>query len=164
MTILTQDRLKELLSYDPKTGIFRWRVYRSQGARAGDIAGGYIGKGYLGICVDNKAYRAHRLAFLYVYGRFPAHTIDHINQVKDDNRIDNLRDVTNGENQMNAKKYRNNTSGITGVYWCKRRERWKARIGVKGTLIHLGSFLDIEDAKKVRSQAKIKYNYHFNHA
>lgn len=114
--MLTQDRLKELMRYDEETGILTRRVSTSSNARAGDIAGSKDKDGYLVIRIDKKLYRAHRLAFLYVYGRFPEEFTDHINGIRDDNRISNLREVTRQENMQNQKKRtRPDMSMPTGV-------------------------------------------------
>lgn len=160
---MNQKRLKEVLNYDPKTGIFRWKIHRMYNARAGDIAGSMHNGGYRSIGIDNKMYLVHRLAWLYVHGHFPKE-IDHINHDKRDNRIDNLRNVTHLENGRNMSITKNNTSGIPGVYWCKKSKKWKAHIQFDGEYKYLGLFDDINLAKQVREKAKKKYNYHPNHA
>lgn len=123
-TNLTQERLKELLHYDPETGIFTWKVSRGP-ARKGDVAGPRVSpRGYSILRVDGPHYLQHRLAWLYVYGVFPILQIDHINGVRTDNRIQNLRLATNGENQSNAKLQKNNTSNYKGVSWVGWCNRW----------------------------------------
>jgi len=120
-------------------------------------------KGYIVFHVRDKNYRAHRLAFLYMTGKFPENQVDHINHVKNDNKWSNLRLVDNQENHKNAKLSKNNASGFNGVYWSKRRSRWGARIKVHGKGMCLGLFKEIEDAINARQLANVKYGFHENH-
>jgi hypothetical protein len=117
-TDLTQARLKELLDYNPDTGIFTRKVSRP-GFRVGDVAGSLTERGYIKIGIDGKNYSAHRLAWLYVHGKSPDNCIDHINGVRDDNRISNLRDVTSQENSSTVLARKNQadaiSAGKTGV-------------------------------------------------
>jgi len=161
--ILTQPYLKKILDYAPDTGVFVWKIAKSKNIRVGAVAGCINSLGYRVIKIDRRTYLAHRLAWLYVYGEFPDNQIDHINQAKDDNRILNLRDVTVSENGKNAKMSKNNTSGINGVCWYKRRKKWRVRINVNGKLKHLGYYEDLKLAALVRKEAEIKYGYHKNH-
>src|SRR5215813_12141516 len=103
--MLTHERLKELLSYDPKTGLFIWN---SRGA----VAGTTDQEGYIQIHLDGKKYRAHRLAYLYMTGEMPTQILDHINRVRSDNRWGNLRPVTDRFNYYNCSDYSNNKSGV----------------------------------------------------
>ena len=160
--MLTQKRLKELLSYDPETGVFTWRVGRPK-AKAGSIAGGKNWKGYWLICVDGKRYRAHRLAWLYVYGSIPKHQIDHINQDKLDNRIANLREVTNAENHRNMGIPKNNKSGYRGVSFFKTRSKWVARIRDGAVYRCLGYFDCPTTAAIAYHKKKLELGYHPNH-
>lgn len=125
MTI-TATRLRELLHYDPETGLFTWKVAR-QGTRAGAFAGA-LNHGYLRITIDWRHYPAHRLAWLYMTGEWPADLIDHINLVSDDNRFVNLRQATRAQNMHNSARPRTNTSGVKGV--SRYAGRWKAQIKV----------------------------------
>lgn len=160
---LTQERLKELLHYDPDTGVFIWKVKIADKIIIGDVAGYKRGGGYVLIGIYGIKYLAHRLVWLYAHGGFPPEQIDHINQIKDDNRIVNLRAVSRTENLRNRKLPSNNTSGFIGVGWVKQSKRWCARITVKNKLIQLGSYTDISDAISARKAANIKYGYHPNH-
>ena len=160
---VTQERLKEVLSYDPDTGIFTWLVDSRNGCKAGDIAGCTEGHGYIAIGVNRIIYKAHRIAFLYMTGAFPKDHVDHINGIKDDNRWLNLRDVTPADNQKNAKKRIDNTSGVTGVYWDKKRNKLKVQIRAGGEQLHLGSFDDFFEACCIRKSAEVRYGYHENH-
>ena len=154
--MITQKRLKELLDYDPETGVFTWRVGRTGTAKNGSVAGSFDSDGYSQIKVDNRLYKSHRLAWLYVHGEFPLHQIDHINRVRTDNRIENLRPATNLENHQNQSKRRDNTSGVVGVYWHKRDRKWQASIRLNGRHIHIGCFDTIEKAAAARTRAKAK--------
>lgn len=161
---MNKKRLQELLDYNKNTGEFRWKIKKSRNIKIGDIAG-YINElRYRKIMIDEKFYLAHRLAWLYVYGKFPKNEIDHINHKRDDNRINNLRDVTHLENHKNTSIQKSNTSGISGVHWYKLVGRWAASIKVNGEFKHLGHFKNIKDAKRARDKAKAKYGYHLNHA
>lgn len=157
--ILTQARLKELLHYDPNTGLFKRRVTASNNAKAGSIAG-CVSKflGYRLIGVDRKPYYAHRLAWLYVHGTLPPDQIDHINRVKTDNRICNLRLATDAENRQNMPMPSSNTSGHVGVHWFKRCQKWTAYIQIDKKTISLGYFNDIDDAIAARKAAEVKFH------
>lgn len=147
---ITQARLKELLHYDPETGIFTWRVTRpGRFARPGSIAGTIKHGRYVHIVVERSGYLAHRLAFVYMTGKPPDGYVDHINCDKSDNRWTNLRMVTKQENAMNTGIARNNTSGYRGVCWSKISNKWVARGKLMGKDIHLGLFSSLEEAAEV---------------
>ena len=161
---LTQARLKEVLDYNPETGVFRWRITVNRNkAHAGTVAGWIRSNGYLMISIDKKEYRAHRLAWLYIYGKWPENQIDHENQIRSCNAIKNLRDVTNAINCKNQRITKRNTSGITGVCWDKSRNKWLASIVVNYKQINLGRFEKIKDATRARKAAERKYGFHPNH-
>ena len=161
--MLTQAKLKEVLHYDPETGDFTWLKAVGSRAQVGDLAGCSSSHGYTRIIVCGKEYKAHRLAWLYTYGVFPEEQTDHINGVRNDNRIVNLRAVTNVENHRNRKKRCTNTSGVTGVSWFKPNNSWGAYINAEGERRFLGLFKDLFSAIAARKSAEIKYNYHPNH-
>lgn len=150
--MVTQERLRELLDYDPETGIFHWKSRRGKAA-AGKVAGCLDGRGYCVINVDRKRHYAHRLAWVYVNGgvRF---CIDHINGDKGDNRIANLRDVDCKTNRQNTRKaYASNKStGILGVRVLKGK--YVSQIWVGGKDMHLGTFTTIEEAHAAYVEAK----------
>ena len=149
---ITQDYLRSILYYNPQFGIFVWREDRPR-AKAGEIAT-KAHRGYERIFLKGAYYFAHRLAWLYTYGDWPTDMIDHINQKKGDNRIGNLRDVSNTENQRNRK------GKDLGIAWIERSESWQVTIGSK----YIGIFKDKEDAINARKAAEVQYGYHENHS
>jgi len=137
---LTAERLRELLHYDPETGLFTRRVNRQgRWGKAGSVAGHINPRGYRVIWIGCN-WMAHRLAWLYVHGAWPEGQLDHINQDKTDNRIENLRLVTHAENMQNRPHQRNNVSGFKGVAPCKKTGRWQALICSNNKQIYLGLF------------------------
>jgi len=145
---LTQERLKELLSYDPATGMFVWvkRPFQANRIKVGDLADSKTNRGYLCITIDQTRFSSHRLAWLYITGAFPLDQIDHINRNKTDNRFINLRVVTGSENQHNRGRDKNNKSGYKGVCYDKFRKKWKAQIQINNVKKQLGRFPTSEDA------------------
>jgi HNH endonuclease/AP2 domain len=143
----SQERLREALSYDPSTGVFRWKIKCAQRVSIGDIAGSPNVNGYLLIMLDRVRYKAHRLAWFYVHGYWPPEEVDHINGIRSDNRFDNLRCVTRAINMTNKGSYKNSTTGFKGVHFHKRGQRYIAHIQLNGKRRHLGSFLTAEDAR-----------------
>ena len=119
--------------------------------------------GYSIIEVNRKSYKAHRIAWLLTYGSWPEDQIDHINGNGLDNRLENLRAVSNGENLRNKKIYKNNTSGTLGVSFDKRCQNYQAKIMINKKYKHLGYFKNKEEAIAARAAANIKYNFHENH-
>lgn len=150
--MLTQARLKELLHYDPETGIFTWIVARS-GHLAGAVAGSKTQHGYIRITVEYKEQLAHRLAWLYMTGEFPNGKVDHKNTVGTDNRWGNLRLATTQQNAFNQAMKAGNKAGYKGV--CKSSsKKWKASIKVSGKSEHIGTFSSPElaaEAYRVRA-------------
>lgn len=148
---------KKYLSYDPETGIFRWTKVRPGRGVFGAEAGTLERKGYLRIKVAGERVLAHRIAWYFIYGKFPSHQVDHINQNKSDNRAINLRRATNLQNQANRGKNKNNTSGFKGVSWRKDNRKWKASIAVNGKKMSLGHFDSAEKAAKAYEVAAKKF-------
>ncbi len=153
---LSAERLRELLSYDAETGAFAWRIGRGGLAKSGARAGAIESGGYVQIQVEGRLRMAHRLAWLYVHGRWPTFEIDHMNGVRDDNRLSNLREATRAENQQNERRARssNKASGLLGVTWCERASRWRAKIMLGGKNKHLGLFDTAEAAHNAYLAAK----------
>jgi hypothetical protein len=154
---LTPARLRELLTYDPASGLFR-RAQVVKGSRwmVGEVAGYESRNGYVVIQIDGKNYAAHRLAWLYVHGAWPPCDIDHRNGVRSDNRIDNLRLATRSQNNQNQRAAKsNNHLGLLGVSTTKEG-RFKARIQVEGTQVRLGIFDTPEEAHAAYLAAKAR--------
>lgn len=161
--MLNQEALKELLQYDPDTGIFTWIGYEGGKAVIGKRAGTIDSiQGYRIITFEGKRYSCARLAWLYVYGDWPKHSIDHINGIRDDNRIANLRDVSLTDNQRNRRLNENNNSGVTGVSWYAARQKWRACITGNGKRIYK-SFVDFDEACAWRKAKEQELGYHPNH-
>ena len=150
---LTAERLREVLDYDPETGVFVRKVAK-RGCRAGSVAGSVMKIGYVEIGVNGERHLAHRLAWFWVHGVLPNGYIDHIDGDKANNRIANLRDVDQTVNMQNLKTARrdNTSCGLLGV--CPNRKRWAAQIIVKGVTYHLGTFDTPEQAHQVYIGAK----------
>ena len=163
MKELSRDILREFLTYDPSTGIFRWRISNSNRVRQGAIAGSSQESGYHLIRFRRKLYKAHRLAFLYMIGSIPAY-VDHINGDKLDNSWDNLRECTVCENQQNRKISTANTSGVKGVSRCSDTKSWQVRLQLDGVNKYFGSFKTIAEAeelvKNIREQLHGEFARH----
>jgi hypothetical protein len=141
---LSAYRLRQVLDYDPESGIFRWLVKSNSRVNAGDIAGHLKRTGYVHIGVDGTDYAAHRLAFLYMVGVLARVDVDHADGNKSNNRWSNLRLAGKSLNGANAKRRRDNTSGFKGVTW--NGYRWEASIQVSGRQIRLGTYTSPEEA------------------
>ena len=151
---LTQERLKELFSYNPSTGVFT-RLHSTSNVKAGRATGNLNTGGHLGFLVDKKMYQAHRLAWLYVHGDWPNCQIDHINGVRTDNRIENLRDVSHTVNAQNIHAARSdNKTGLLGVSWKEPRGKYVAQIQIDGKVRYLGLFTDPQVAHAKYIEAK----------
>ena len=180
---LTAEIARELLTYNPDTGKLYWKErsekkyyknykismkkwnlrwagkeafttisYRETG-KIGGLHGGFF----------NKDFRAHRIAWLIYYGEWPKNQIDHINQDPTDNRIENLRDVTQLENLKNQALRSNNKSGYIGVHFEKSKQKYRVRVQINNSKKHIGYYNTIEEAVAARAVANINYNFHPNH-
>lgn len=154
---LTAEYLRSILDYEPETGIFTRKVRTAARVKVGDVAGSLDGGGYLQIRVQSQRYRAHRLAWLYVYGAWPKDQLDHINRIRTDNRIANLREASHKQNNQNKSKQSNNTSGHPGIYRHKRISKWRAQIKHNQKHISLGYFENLEEAIAARKAAEKLY-------
>jgi hypothetical protein len=154
---LNASRLRELLDYDPATGVFTRRVRTSHRIKCGDVAGTLRPDGYLKISLLNSGFLAHRLAWLYMTGKWPEHQIDHINGVRHDNRLANLRDVTPTHNQQNQRvaHVRNKSCGMLGVTLTKGN-KWQAQISAEGRHKHIGTYATPQEASEAYLTAKRK--------
>ena len=167
--------LRKLLNYDPDTGVLTWKARPlsmfstdSQGKRwnsryAGKLAFTANADGYKLGKVFGASFRAHRVAWAIHHGEWPSGEIDHINRVKSDNRIANLRDVTKSENMRNTQLQKNNTSGHVGVCWCAQSRKWLASIRANSKQVHIGLFDNKADAINARMAASLSFGYHENH-
>lgn len=155
MENMCHNRLTEVLLYEPETGRFFWRT-SGKGRRVGVQAGRVMRKGYRQISVDYKQYLEHRLAWFYIYKEWPRYQIDHINEVKTDNRIANLRDVLQTTNLLNqSKPQKNNTSGFRGVSFDDSNGKYRAQLMISKKQHHLGYFDTAENAYKAYLLAKV---------
>lgn len=173
--ILTQEVLKELLHYNPDTGIFTWKrrdrkwfktvcTWKTFKKRfEGREAGAVCAQGYIVIRILSLEYKAHRLAFLYMEGNFPEIDADHINGVRSDNTWTNIRRATRQENCRNMKRMKSNKTGIMGVFRYKNWDKYETYIRVKGKLIKLGWYDDFFEACCARKSGELKYGFHANH-
>lgn len=143
---LTYDRAAELLHYDPATGVITCRVRRGN-LRVGDEVGTITDDGYRDVCIDRRHHPAHRLAWLLSFGHWPSGIVDHKNGIRDDNRLENLRDTVQMHNTWNSRKPSSNTSGVKGVYWNKNAGKFQAQLRDGGSKRrYLGLFDTIEEA------------------
>ena len=162
---ISQEDLKKLLHYNPKTGILTWKVrplsmFPNEGTCAswnsrcaGKDLTSVDSIGYISSSVNNKKYHAHRVAF-FIYHGFLPEIVDHKNRIKTDNRISNLRAATKSLNSCNAKLRSNNTSGVKGVGWHKQSKRWRVRIKVNSVEHNFGLFIDKDEAIKVAKEKR----------
>jgi hypothetical protein len=143
---LTPDRLRAMVNYSRSTGEFTWAEQRTNRCPLGGAAGWTDEDGYVHIRLDGRLYLAHRLAWLYVHGEWPAGLLDHKNRNPGDNRIANLRLASHSQNHANTAKRADNKSGFKGVCWSTAANRWRASIKYGSTVKFLGHFDDPKDA------------------
>jgi len=161
--MITQKELKEVLRYSPETGVFTWLKTASNRVKVGDVAGYTAPDKYKQIRIGNVLYKAHRLAFLYMEGEFPAKIVDHINHDPSDNRWVNIRHADRYINQRNMKISKRNTSGISGVSFCKVKRKWRVRFYRDKKEIFLGYFLDKGKAIEARNLARSNLDFSPTH-
>ena len=167
--------LHQCFKYNAFTGVVVWKerpLHHFQSKReqsglnkryAGKVAGATNAYGYITSCLRGHRVMMHRVAWVMTYGNIGEFQLDHINGIRTDNRIDNLRPVDNQENHKNMKLFSTNTSGVPGVSWDKRTRRWRVQIRHCGKWIYLGRFECFQDAVVARSVANEKYGFHQNH-
>ena len=148
---ITQNQLKDLLHYDPDTGLFTWNVAKSNKTRVGSVAGHKHIFGYIIIRIDGVPYPAHRIAWLYMTGDFPKEDMDHINGIRHDNRFKNLREATRQQNNFHSSIRSNNTTGFKGV--TPKAGKFIAQATLNGKKHYLGFFL----TKELASEAYQKF-------
>lgn len=158
--LLTQEKMKSVIRYNPDTGIFIWLVGNNK-RKAGDIAGGIGAAGYWMIGVSGKRYYAHMLAWLYMTGEFPTVGIDHKDRCKTNNKWDNLRLATKAQNSANTEIMSTNKSGYKGVSWHRDLYKWQVHIRINGKSKYLGVYTSKEEAAQVYRNAAIREHGEF---
>lgn len=158
--MITAERVREALSYDPMTGEFVWLIGK-RGTSIGTKAGCVEPTGYVRITIDQHRLGAHRVAWLHFTGQWPANDIDHINGARADNRIANLREATRAQNICNSPLRKDNVSGFKGVSWIKKAECWRATITVNGKNIVIGSFACRLAAHEAYKAAAVEHHKEF---
>jgi len=175
----SQEDLKELISYNPDTGVFIWKsrsikwflgghdpesyMHRWNKRHSGKIAGSINKHGYRRIIINWKSYYAHRVAWKIIYGEDPKY-IDHIDGCYSNNKISNLRNVSKSGNQRNQPLRSNNSSGVVGVSWDNGKDKWHAYVFAgKCKRVNLGYYENKEEAIAARKAAELKYGFHPNH-
>ena len=151
--ILTQEKLKTLLSYDPDTGVFTNQVTRNPRAKAGTPAGALTSEGYIAFQINGAKIYAHRAVWLYVHGVWPEKEIDHINRNRADNRLVNLRQASRLNNSHNTGKHAKNTSGHKGVTWHPKNKKWQVQMSANNKTFYIGQFACLSDAVQARAIA-----------
>lgn len=155
---LTQTLLKDHLSYDPQTGEFMWVLPTGRRGVVGTLAGSAHVSGYVHIQILGRQYKAHRLAFLHMTGKWPSEEVDHINGDRANNKWSNLRESTRTGNNQNRPMHRRNTSGVKGVSFDKKYQKWGVKVCVNSKQINLGYYDDLELADLVATEARNKYH------
>lgn len=150
------EEIHRRLDYNPKTGVFTWKEPISNRIKTGMEAGSISREGYWLIGIFGKVYFAHRLAWIYVHGNFPKGQLDHINGVKNDNRICNLRIATNQQNKRNTYVQRNNKLGVKGVSLISQTNRYRAQITANKKTRHIGCFKTLDEAAAAYRQAAME--------
>lgn len=154
-------RLIEVLSYNPETGILVWRQTLSPRALAGSVAGSKTADGYITLGLDGKVLKAHRVAWALHYGEVPTSIVDHENRIKDDNKIINLRLASTMTNAYNQGLASNNKTGVKGVSFCNTKEMYRACCSVGTKRKTLGYFNTVEAAAQVLSEFRAKHHKEF---
>lgn len=180
--LLTQEIVRELLDYDPETGVLTWKprdvkwfkddnrytaeqCCRRWNSKWANKTCGYLQNhyGYTIVTIDSKKYYAHRIIWLFVFGDFPKFQIDHKNGNRSDNRLRNLREVTNQQNSMNSTIYKNNTSGRKGVWMEKSTGLWVSQIKMDGKRLVVYRGGDLTEASEAYIKAGIGAGYTDRH-
>lgn len=166
MLELRYEEVARLFTYDRETGVLYWRNKNRTTTWHKYVAGTYGGAkdGYRRVRVDGKICQEHRVIMMLCFGHIPENAeIDHINHVRDDNRLVNLRFATQGENLKNQSVSSKSTTGVTGVYFSKSRNKFIAQIKMDRQVHYLGCYNTLEEAAAARAEANLKFNFHNNH-
>ncbi|WP_088255401.1 HNH endonuclease [Fimbriiglobus ruber] len=158
---LSAERLREVLTYNPETGVFIRKWTDSKKIEPGGVAGTINNCGYRVISVDHRIHLAHRLAWIYMTGLYPQSDIDHINGHRADNRFCNLREASPSQNLFNRGKQKNNSSGYKNVSWCRVTTKWVVRMMIDRRYAVIGYFDDVEEANKKAVVARLKHQKEF---
>lgn len=159
---MSEGLIKSSFTYDPNTGNLFWATQPASKIKIGDKAGTLSKKGYLTVKLLGKMHLVHRIIWLLSYGAWPEDQVDHINGIRDDNRLENLRAVSGQENQRNRRLSCKNKTGVSGVILLKSGQ-YRAVIRVCGILKHLGQFATLEEAASAKAEAESFYGFHPNH-
>jgi hypothetical protein len=171
---ITQEIAKKYTDYNPETGIFTWKkrdyidgedpryINRFNRNMAGKVAAGRHSEGYLIARIDGVNVKLHRLAWIYHYGVEPD-IIDHINGVRNDNRIENLRNIKKHENNWNQGIRKDNKTGYSGLHWNNQIGKWHVRLGHKNIAHHVGFFDDFDEALIERNKKIVELGYFDGH-
>lgn len=164
MTV-TWEELNYLFSIDPDAGTIKWK--NPPGKKSEWLYGKPAGNfghifGYVNVCINKKDYKRHRLIWFYVHRKWPPSDLDHINGVRNDDRISNLRLATRSQNCWNSAKPSTNKSGHKGVSWSKEKRKWRASIRCENKWSHLGYFDNIDDALIARLSAEQRLHKGFS--
>ena len=151
--MLTAERAREVLAYDPNTGSLTWKVALSNRVIAGKKAGGRCDFGRLNISIDGKRYKYHRVCWLIHYGKWPNGELDHIDCNSSNNAISNLREASGSQNSANKRLWLRNKTGVKGVHWAKCNKMWVAEVFHKGERVYQKYFHSFDDAKRARKIA-----------
>lgn len=164
--IISVEELFQFLAYDPLTGIVRWIIDHNSRAMAGDEFGtahAHRRTSYKQANLRRRCYQVHRVAWAMYHGDWPNGQIDHIDHDGLNNRIENLREVSNADNCRNRRRRKDNRSGFTGVTFCGSTKKWKAEIRVDGKSQYLGVFNSVTEAGDARRLASTEAGFHENH-
>jgi len=154
---MTAEELRNLLAYDPTIGIFTWKQRVAKCVQIDNVAGNTNKIGYVTIGLRKKVYKAHRLAWLYIHGSWPNGLIDHINGIKSDNRLSNLRVINETGNSENVRKpNKRNKSGFMGVILFQNK--WRASITIKRKTHRIGDYITPEEAHQAYLEEKRKHH------
>lgn len=161
---LTYKRLCEVLQYDPDTGLLYWKIDMGSRAKMGNIAGTLNKIGYFVIRIDGNLYLAHRLSYMIHYKTIIIDEVDHIDGNRSNNIITNLRECDRSKNNHNRQIGRDNTSGVKGVFWNAKRNKFVVKIRINNHQKHIGYFDLIEDAISAIQKAREELHGEFaNH-
>lgn len=158
---MDEQTLKQFVLYDENTGVFERLIGTGKGASVGTKTKGCldVSNGYRKISINGKQYYAHRLAWLYMTGKWPLDQIDHVNEIRDDNRFENLREANNAQNNQRSKARSDSKTKVLGVFWHKKAKKYVAQIRNLNQTIYLGLYETIEMASSARKKAELELNF-----